>query len=156
MVDDSRNPLFQATLDYRAQVASTVSDDRFRVQPVHHLEGLVDIGVQVSRASGGGVVVAHHYCTDLFQPRTVECFAAHYVAVLRAFTMPLWLDVQTWRLPQASYLLEDLEKATPVSFDRTVQKVAPRLAYISRPILAAGPQGLEVLSASIEEHHCSA
>mmetsp|Transcript_27547 Transcript_27547/g.86874 ORF Transcript_27547/g.86874 Transcript_27547/m.86874 type:complete len:536 (+) Transcript_27547:1-1608(+) len=142
--DPSRNPIFQAMLNYRAETMKPLRDQRFRPQQVHQLEGHMDLDVQVDPGEPG-VVVTHNYCTSLFEPRTAERFAAQYMAALRAISLEGWKDVQTWRLPSAPRLLEDVQDAKPISLEHSARKLTPLLAEMHHPVVVGGPAGLKVL-----------
>jgi len=143
--DPSRNPVFQAMLNYRAETLKPLGDERFRVQQVHQLEGHMDLDLQIDSAGGSGVIVTLNYCTSLFEARTAERFAAQYLAALRALSLEAWSRVQAWRLPGAPRLLEDVQEAKPISLEYSAQKLTPLLAEMHEPVLVGGPSGLQVL-----------
>jgi len=129
------NPLFQAMLNYRAEAGRLVQDGRFRPQPTHHVEGHMDLDVQVDR-DASGIVITHNYCTDLFLPRTVERFAAQYMAALRAISMPAWGPVELWRVPPTANLVADVAVAPALSPELVMERLLPLFARTQQPLPA--------------------
>jgi len=115
----SRNAVFQAMLNYRVDLPKLIPDDRFRFQPVHHLEGHMDFDLQVDDC-GDNLVFTHNYCTSLFKPSTAECFVSHFFAILRAITRPAWLGVEIAELPKSQAAVDDVEDAPAMSWERAI------------------------------------
>merc|ERR1712080_649391 len=108
------------------------------MQPTHNVEGHMDFDVQIDKGADGNTVVTHNYCTDLFHPRTAEKFAAQYLAALRAICMPEWADVETWKIPHAPDLVDQVDAAAVLSPEGVVKKLAPVVAAVLQPVSAAG------------------
>lgn len=125
--DGTRHPVVQAFLNYRVDSGEAVADGRFRRQPVHQMEGLVDLEFVIDKGPGG-VIITMNYSTDLFLPRTAERFAAQYLACLKAVSMKEWAQVECWRIPYAPSLIDDVTQATSVTPEIMMQNALPKVA----------------------------
>eukprot|EP00929_Paragymnodinium_shiwhaense_P095263 TRINITY_DN56294_c0_g1_i1.p1 TRINITY_DN56294_c0_g1~~TRINITY_DN56294_c0_g1_i1.p1 ORF type:complete len:520 (+),score=129.95 TRINITY_DN56294_c0_g1_i1:116-1675(+) len=129
--DPSRNPLFQAMLNYRVKIGSLAPDPRFRLQAAHNVEGHMDVDVQVDWAADG-TIVTFNYCVDLFHARTVERLAARYVAALHCCAKADWADVEIWRLPDEPELVDAITAAAATTPELVAQQLLPQLAALSK------------------------
>jgi len=123
----SRNAVFQAMLNYRVDLPRFIQDDRFRFQPVHHLEGHMDFDLQVDDC-GDKLIFTHNYCTSLFKASTAECFVSHFFAILRAIMLPAWLDVEAAELPRSQAAVDDVEEAPAMSWERAILQFGQAVA----------------------------
>jgi hypothetical protein len=123
--DSSRNPIFQAMLNYRKDSTRAISDRRFLVQQVHQVEAHMDFDVQIDQVGKSTTVITHNYCTSLFLPRTAEIFAAQYMAVLRCMTSTKWAMVDVYRLPSNIQSVDDIEHAPSLSPETQCETFQP-------------------------------
>jgi hypothetical protein len=128
--DPSRNPIFQAMLNYRRDATKPLPDRRFLSQPVHQVEAHMDFDLQIDQVGKNKTLITHNYCTDLFAPRTAELFAAQYMAILHCLTSPRWSLVDVYRLPPNLKTVEDVEKAPAISPERQYDTFVPLFEHL--------------------------
>jgi len=128
--DPSRNPVFQAMINYRKDSTVALPDSRFLAQPVHQVEAHMDFDMQIDQVGRNTTVITHNYCTSLFLPRTAELFAAQYMAVLRCLTSASWAKVDVYRLPSNSRAIDDIEQASVLSPETQYDMFQPLFEHL--------------------------
>mmetsp|Transcript_73682 Transcript_73682/g.134746 ORF Transcript_73682/g.134746 Transcript_73682/m.134746 type:complete len:1005 (-) Transcript_73682:73-3087(-) len=126
----SRNPIFQAMLNYRKDVMKPLREKRFLMQPVHQVHAHMDFDMMVDQVASGETLITHNYCADLFKPRTAERFAGQYLAVLSAISRPWWSSVDVWRLPSTVKAVREVEEAPAMSPERYRDTIGPVLEQL--------------------------